>query len=480
MKSLVIFKRSLVLLAVAIIQLTAYGQGSTTLKRLSGSWMGNIKIQTIELPIIMKVSVSSGDSMTVTFDSPSQGAKDIPTSRLVSSEDSIIVEVKSIASIFTGKLSINNDSISGNWKQSGFSFPLTFTRIEKKFVLNRPQEPRPPFPYDCVDVEFKNKKDGIDLAGTLTIPGSAGPFPAVILLTGSGPQNRDEELLGHKPFMVLAGWLTRQGIVVFRYDDRGTGKSGGVFPGATTFDFANDAGAALDFLKQRGEVDTTKIGFIGHSEGGMIAPVIASRRNDVAFIVLMAGPGLTGEQILLLQSALISKAEGMDEKNIKANEKLSKDIYTVLKKNKDNARAEQKIRRLFAGFDKKHAADSGHHPMPETQVDAQVKTIISPWFRCFLTFDPVDYLSNVKCPVLAINGELDLQVPPEENLQAIEKALIFGGNPNYEIKELKGLNHLFQTAKTGSPTEYSKIGETIAPVALETISNWILVNVISR
>jgi len=477
MKPLVIFTRFLVLLAVTILQFTVYGQGSEILKSLSGSWMGNIKIQTMEMPIVMNVSASPTDSLTITFDSPSQGVKGIATSKVRCDTDSIIVEVKSIASIFSGKFNANNDTITGSWKQSGFSFPLIMARLEKKFILNRPQEPKPAYPYDTTNVVFKNKKDGIDLAGTLTTPRSGVPFPAVILLTGSGPQNRNEELLGHKPFLVISDWLTRQGIAVLRYDDRGVGKSGGDFSVATTFDFANDAEAALDFLKLQPEVDTGKIGFLGHSEGGMIAPVVASRRTDVAFIVLMAGPGLTGEQILYLQSALISKAEGMDEKTIKANEKLSKDIYTVLKKNKDNTKAEQKIRKLFASYDKKHIADSGYQSIPETRIAAQIKTTTSPWFHCFLTFDPVEYLSMVKCPVLAINGELDLQVPPEENLLAIEKALIFGGNSNYEIKELKGLNHLFQTAKTGSPTEYSKIEETIAPVALETMSRWILATV---
>jgi len=474
---LTIFIKTSLLLIFTGQLMTVSGQGNDMLKKISGSWMGNIKIQSVELPLVMNISAGPTDSLTITFDSPSQGVKGIATSKVRYDTDSIIVEVKSIASIFLGKFNAVYDTIFGTWKQSGFSFPLSMTRQEKEFSLKRPQEPKPPYPYDTSNVVFTNNKDGIDLAGTLTTPRSGRPFPAVILLTGSGPQNRNEELLGHKPFLVIADWLTRQGIAVLRYDDRGVGKSGGDFSTATTFDFETDAEAALDFLKNRAGVDTNKIGFIGHSEGGMIAPVVASRRNDVAFIVLMAGPGLTGEQILYLQSALISKVERIDEKTIKINEKLNKDIYTVLKKNKDNAKAEQKIRKLFASFEKKHAADSGYQPLPEAQLAAQIKTTTSPWFRCFLTFDPVEYLSMVKCPVLAINGELDLQVPPEENLLAIEKALIFGGNSNYEIKKFPGLNHLFQTAKTGSPTEYSKIEETIAPVALETISAWILATV---
>jgi len=345
-------------------------------------------------------------------------------------------------------------------------------------VTLRVQEPKPPFPYRSEEVSFKNPGGGFDLAGTLTIPEMAGRYPVAVLVTGSGPQNRDEELLGHKPFLVLADWLTRQGIAVLRYDDRGVAKSGGDFKTATTLDFATDAESAFDFLKKRPEIDSTKIGFIGHSEGGIIAPIVASHRPDVAFVVLMAGPGIAGEQILLLQSVLISQTENMDEKSIKANDKLRRDMYNILKKNKADAKAEQKLRVLFAGTDKKNAGDTSYHKMTEPEISAQIKNVTSPWFRCFLTLNPQDYLSQVKCPLLAINGSLDLQVPPRENLQAIEKAMIFGGNPNYTVEELPGLNHLFQHAATGSPGEYAKIEETISPSVLDMIAKWILKNVV--
>ena len=369
-------------------------------------------------------------------------------------------------------------AIAGTWKQSGMAFPLTLERQEKRIMVNRPQETNPPYPYRSIEVTFPNVAGGFGFAGTLTLPEKVGRYPVAILLTGSGPQNRDEELLGHKPFLVLADYLTRQGFAVLRYDDRGVAKSKGEFKTATSLDFATDAESALNFIKKQPETDTAKIGFIGHSEGGLIAPIVASRRGDVAFIVLMAGPGLTGEQILLLQSALISKAEGADEKSIKVNDKMSRDMYSVLKKNQDNARAAQKLKVLIADFDKKNAKDTSYHPMSETEINAQVESLTSPWFRCFLTLNPEEYLSTVKCPLLAINGSLDLQVPPKENLEAIEKALIFGGNSSYMIEELPGLNHLFQTATTGSPTEYSKIEETISPTALELMGKWLQKNVV--
>jgi fermentation-respiration switch protein FrsA (DUF1100 family) len=353
------------------------------------------------------------------------------------------------------------------------SFPLILTGHGKRTILNRPQEPKPPFPYLSEEVIFPGHEAGVELAGTLTMPEATGPFPAVILITGSGPQNRDEELLGHKPFLVLADYLTRQGIAVLRYDDRGTAKSTGEFKTATSLDFATDASAALDYLKDRGEIDSTRIGFIGHSEGGLIAPMVASVRPDVAFIILMAGPGITGEQILLLQSELILKAEGTDEQTIRESDKTNREIYSVLKKNSDNAKAGQKIRAVLTGYNKKHSKDENHPEISEAEINNQVETLTSPWFRTFLTLDPEDYLSKVICPLLAINGSLDLQVPPRENLQGIEKALIFGGNSNYMLEELPGLNHLFQTATTGSPTEYGKIDETISPVVLELMRKWI-------
>jgi len=335
------------------------------------------------------------------------------------------------------------------------------------------QEPKPPLPCRSVEVTFPNPQAGIELVGTLTVPDEKGLYPVVILVSDSGQQDREERLYGHKPFLVLSDFLTRQGIAVLRYDDRGAGKSGGLFKTATTFDFATDAEAALEFLKKRQEIDSTRIGIIGHGEGGLIASIVASNRSDVAFIVLMACPGLTGEQSFLAQSALTSGTGGNDDAGIHSAEKLNRDICQVLKKNKNNETAAAKIRKLIASADKKFATDKSYHKISEADLTKKIETFTSPWFRCFITLNPELYISKVKCPILAINGSLDSQVAPKENLESIEKALIFGGNPNYIIEELPGLNHQFQTASTGSPEEYAKIEETIAPVALELIGMWI-------
>ncbi|MCK9422670.1 MAG: alpha/beta hydrolase [Bacteroidales bacterium] len=472
-KNCLIFSQIMTVLLIMAFPLINLGQDNAALKKLEGSWVGPLKLRNIELRLVMNISFNSADSAIVTFDSPDQGVKDIPTSKVNFTGDSLIVESSRLRGKFSGVIKEGLASMTGIWKQLTVSLPVTFTKSEKKIGSTRPQEPRPPLPYLQEEVVFQNPSAGIELSGTLTLPKGNGPFPAAILITGSGPQNRDDELMGHKPFLVLSDYLIRKGMAVLRYDDRGIGKSKGSFKSATTLDFATDAEAALDFIKKRKEIDSLKVGLIGHSEGGLIAPIVASQRSDVNFIILMAGPGLVGEQILLLQSALIEKNKGESDESIMEQQKLSKDIFGVLKKNPDNKKAEDKIRDLVARFEKKNSSDTSFHRLSEDELNLQIQSLTSLWFRCFLTLNPEEYLSKVKCDILAINGSLDLQVPPAENLQAIEKALIFGGNPKYTIIELPGLNHLFQTATTGSPEEYSKIEETMAPKALEVIGDWI-------
>ncbi len=441
---------------------------------LVGSWVGMLKIQGISLTMVMNIKTNGSDSLIVTFDSPDQGAKGISTSSVKVTADSMIVRSKLISGLYQGKFTSDYSVLEGRWKQSGLDIPLNLEHKQEAFKRARPQEPIPPFPYVSEDISFRNEKAGISLAGTLTLPKEGKKYPAVVLITGSGPQNRDEELLGHKPFLLLSDYLTRRGIAVLRYDDRGVGKSGGKFSTATTYDFAADAEAALGFLKTRPEIDTNKLGLIGHSEGGLIAPVVSSGRKDVDFIVLMAGTGVTGEKILLTQAAEIQKADSADEKSIQQAQTINQKIYDIVKKNPDNDKASAAIRKLLQKENdaswKKGSADT----MSVASMEQTIKTVISPWYRTFLTLDPQLYLKKVHCSVLAINGDLDLQVDSKINLPAIEKALIFGGNSKYTIEEIHGVNHLFQTAKTGSPSEYGNIEETIQPGVLELIASWIL------
>jgi hypothetical protein len=319
-----------------------------------------------------------------------------------------------------------------------------------------------PYPYREEEVTYENKPAAVTFAATLTIPEGKGPFPAVFLITGSGPQDRDEAILGHRPFFVLADYLTRKGIVVLRADDRGFGKSTGSFAAATTADFATDAEAAVAYLKTRGEVDAKKIGLIGHSEGGIIAPMVAARNSDVAFIVMMAGPGVPGDQILPEQHRLIAEANGTSPTQAEKDAAQEKKLLAYVESEKDDAVLDKGLREKLAGA------------VPEAQLGVAVHQLTSPWMKFFLTYDPVPTLEKVKCPVLAINGEKDLQVPPKQNLPPIRKALAASGNKNYEVDELPGLNHLFQTATTGSVNEYAEIEETMSPVAMEKMASWIL------
>jgi pimeloyl-ACP methyl ester carboxylesterase len=362
--------------------------------------------------------------------------------------------------------------IAGQFKQAGASFSLTLNRVSKPQTLNRPQEPKPPFPYDEEEVSYENKRDGVKLAGTLTLPRGKASSPAVILITGSGPQNRNEELLGHKPFLVLADFLTRQGVAVLRVDDRGVGGSTGSVPDSTGENFAADVLAGIEFLKGRKGINPKQIGLIGHSEGGLVAPLVASQSNDVAFIVLLAGPGLPGEEILYLQGALILKANGATAEALARQRAGQEMMFSILKQEKDNTVAEKKMRE---GFDKQMAgANEAEKTQANQSFEAQIKMVLSPWFRYFLTYDPRPTLARVKCPVLALNGANDLQVPAPENLREIDAALKAAGNKDVTVMRLSKLNHLFQTSETGSLSEYVKIEETFAPVALKTIGDWIL------
>ncbi|AKB18240.1 hypothetical protein MSWHS_1377 [Methanosarcina sp. WWM596] len=449
------------------------------IKDIEGIWLGSLEVPGgNELRILFNISTGPEGLPTATMDSLDQEANGIPVETVTYKDGDLRLEVKSIRGVFEGTLKEDRKTIEGEWKQAGSVLPLVLSRIDEKPEIRREQDPVKPYPYDEEEVVYENTEAGVKLAGTLTLPRSEGPFPAVILITGSGPQNRDEGVFGHRPFLVLSDYLTRQGIAVLRADDRGIGGSTGNVSNVTSEDFAGDVLAGIEYLKSREEIDPTRIGLIGHSEGGLIAPIVAVRSPDVAFIVLMAGPGLTGEEIILLQSDLISRAEGVDNETITRNNVLMKSMYSVIKEEQNNTIAEKKLRKLImdemANMSEEEKQNSGYSEATlDALVNAQVQTLISPWMRFFLTYDPAPTLMQVKCPVLAINGEKDLQVPPEENLQAIEEALKAGGNKDYTVKEVPGLNHLFQTAQTGSPSEYTAIEETISPAALEMIGNWI-------
>jgi len=463
----------LIILLMFIWISEGFGQEKPT-NTIEGTWLGALKVSGVELRIVFRISKKTDGRLNAVMDSPDQGAKDIPTSSAILKNGHLTIESKVAGAVFEGNVKPDWNEIEGEWKQGGTTFPLILKRTEKVEDLKRPQEPKKPYPYLEEEVSYENKKAEIKLAGTLTLPTSPGPHPAVILITGSGPEDRNETVFGHKPFLVLADYLTRRGIAVLRVDDRGVGGSTGVESESTSLDFAGDVLSGVAYLKSRKEVDPTEIGLIGHSEGGIIAPLAASLApQEIAFIVMMAGTGLTGEEILYLQGALIAKAGGASDVEIARSNKIQESIFSVMKQEKDPAAAETKIRQLMKDVVQGMTEEEKKAATPEAQ-EAQLKRLLTPWFRFFLTYDPKTALTKVRCPVLVLNGEKDLQVPPKENLKAIEGALKAGGNKHYTIKELPGLNHLFQTAQTGSPAEYIKIEETIAPSALTVIGDWIL------
>ena len=460
-------KKAALFLLTVLTTLSMYGQDIT------GQWNGSLTVQGTQLRLVFNIS-KSDKGYTSTMDSPDQGAKGIPVTSTTFENSTLKLEVTNAGIVYTGEL--RDTSIVGTFKQGGQSFPMNLSRgkIEKKAIV-RPQEPIKPYPYYSEDITFQNEKDKITLAGTLTLPKKEGNFPVVILITGSGPQNRDEELLGHKPFLVLSDHLTKNGIAVLRFDDRGTAESKGDFKTATSLDFASDVESAIKYLQTRKEINSKKIGLIGHSEGGIIAPMVAAKYRDISFIVLLAGTGIPGDQLLLLQAELIGKASGASDADLQKTKAINKGAFDIVIKSTNS----ETLRGDLTSYIKQILKDTPESERPagmseDNFVKLQVDELSSPWMQYFIKYNPAIILEKVNCPVLALNGEKDLQVPPKVNLEAIKKGLEKGGNKKVIIKELPNLNHLFQECETGSPDEYAKIEQTFSATALTEITGWII------
>jgi pimeloyl-ACP methyl ester carboxylesterase len=454
--------------------LAAYTNGAAVEKDYAGIWQGILKAPGMEVRLVFKIDKAEGGGYTATWDSPDQGATDLPMDSVTVEDDTIVMVYKQAIEV-RGTLQPDGEHMQVVFKQAGMEFPLELEKVDKVEEVKRPQTPHKPFPYREEEVSFENTGAGITLAGTLTLPQGEGPFPAALLITGSGAQDRDETIFNHKPFLVIADHLTRRGMAVLRVDDRGVGGTTGDLSESTTEDLAGDVLTGVSFLKDHQEIAPGRIGLIGHSEGGIIAPMAAARSEDVAFIVLMAGTGLTGEEILYMQSELIARAGGTSEEDIQKSLDEAKRIYSVLKSGQDKMAMEQALRRMYEeDMAKLSEEERKKEELSEEAIEAQLKQILSDWFLFFLTYDPRSVLQEVRCPVLALNGEKDLQVPPKENLAEIGKALTAAGNSDVTLKELPGLNHLFQTAETGAVSEYGKIEETISPAVLQLIGDWIL------
>ncbi|MFQ5743539.1 MAG: alpha/beta hydrolase family protein [Acidobacteriota bacterium] len=421
-----------------------------------------------------------GEGYAATIDIPAQGVSGLALVGVVYTDEQIgftIQQAPPSGAVFTATVSEDGKTATGELEQGGQKFPIHMERMEKGEAAVGPellQRPRPPYPYQQRQVSYSNPADGTRLAGTLTIPGGQGPYPAVLLISGSGAQDRDETIFGHKPFLVLADHLSRHGIGVLRVDDRGVGGSSGSVAQSTSEDLAADVLAGVAFLGQQAGIDGRLIGLIGHSEGGIIAPMVAARSNDVAFIVLLAGTALPGRQIMPLQLAAIQRASGRSEENIRRQLEAQGKLLDRVIADEDEASIRDAVRELVKI--QLSTSPRGQATPPERieeLIAPQASQLMTPWFRYFLTNDPKVWLRQVRCPVLALGGSLDLQVPAADNLPEMKRVLTVAGNADVTVTELAGLNHLFQTAATGSPAEYSHIEETFSPEALDLITEWI-------
>ncbi|POY39927.1 alpha/beta hydrolase [Flavobacterium alvei] len=438
-------------------------------QEIVGSWEGDLSVQGTKLPLIFNIQ-KNGEFYLSTLDSPMQGAKGIPVKETIYVNNELKINAPNLNLKFEGLF--KGETIDGTFIQNGASFPLILNRKKGDApVLNRPQEPKPPFDYPIEEVIFVNPKDKNTLAGTLALPKNKKDFPVVVLITGSGAQNRDSEIFGHKPFAVIANDFAQKGIGVLRLDDRGVGGSSKGTTEDTSANFATDISAAVDFLSAKG---FGKIGLIGHSEGGLIAPIVAVQNKKVQFIISLAGPGIPIDQMMLLQSQAIAKSQGATPAQIEASTAFNQKVYAYII-NYKGADLKTDFQPFVKEEFKKITQSQG---LSESQIDnfvaQQTQNITSSWYVYFIKFNPDLYWSKLKIPVLALNGSLDVQVKATENLAGIQASLAKAGNKKVAIKELPGLNHLFQEAKTGATAEYLTIEQTFAPTALNTMSDWIL------
>lgn len=440
---------------------------------ITGDWFGILTSENNKLRIIIHIT-QSDSGYKASMDSPDQGVKGIPVSTVQYQTSQLTIEMAAIGAKYIGKI-MNDTLLKGTFVQGNFSIPLKLSK--KEIVLNRPQEPIPPYPYKTIDVTFPNKEAGITLAGTLTLPATKGKHPAAILVSGSGPQNRNEEIMGHKPFLVIADYLTRNGIAVLRFDDRGVGKSEGNFSTATEKDFSTDVEAAYNYLKQYKNIDRDKIGIIGHSAGGWCAFMLAGRNKEIKYVVSLAGMAVQGDSLMLKQAESIYKSNGMPDSIWQTLAPKLRKRYTLLKQNK---KPEILRKELYLNITESLSTKDLHNNQLKKQIKTEIQTMTSPWYLHMMKYDPIQDLKKITCAVLALNGEKDIQVDADINLSSIQTTMQNNGNSNVTIKKYPSLNHLFQHCKTGKISEYADIEETISPEVLHDIVQWIKVTIVSH
>ena len=428
--------------------------------QIEGYWKGEIDlgVQKLETAFDIK-AIENGYSAT--FDVPAQGAFDIAVDEVSFQDGQLQLKMNAMDASYSGTL--KDSGIEGNFTQRGMTFPLNLVKAEKKEQKKaRPQDPLPPFKYHIEEVTFVNEKEGNKLVGTLTIPNGEGPFPAMVLVSGSGQQDRDEELMNHRPFWVIADYCALHGIAVLRYDDRGVGGSIGEVKNATSMDFSYDAEAAFDYLRNRKEINASKVGILGHSEGGIINFMVSARRPEVAFLVSLAGPSVNGIEVLKEQQAAILRTSSMSEEMVQFSGNANAQMFDIIEASSSREEADSLLRQLVKGW--------GYN---EELTEQTVGQMASPWMYYFLKYDPTEAIIKTNCPALLLNGSKDLQVIASQNLPGYEKIIAEHGKTNLTLRELPDLNHLFQHCETGSPNEYFEIEETISPEVLEMIVRFV-------
>ena len=429
--------------------------------QIEGYWKGKIDLEGLNLEMAFDIKVVEG-GFAATLDVPAQSAFDIPVDETSFTDGRLQMTMSALGASYSGTL--KDGTIEGGFSQHGMNFQLNLVKAEKKEQQKtRPQDPQQPYDYHIEEVRFANHKEGNTLVGTLTIPKGEGPFPALVLVSGSGQQNRDEELMNHRPFWVIADYCALHGIAVLRYDDRGIGSSTGEVMNATSLDFSYDAEAAFDYLRNRKEINASQVGILGHSEGGIINFMVAARRPEVAFLVSLAGPAVKGVEVLKEQQKAILRAQGMTEEMIQFSANANAKMFDIIEASNDREEADSLLRQLVKGW--------GYN---EEQTEQTLNQLTSPWMYYFLKYDPTEAIVKTQCPALLLNGSKDVQVIASQNLPAYEKIIAEHGKTNLTLRELPDLNHLFQHCETGSPNEYITIDETISPEVLEMIVSFVI------
>ena len=470
-------KKIFILFLSFILCVTGFSQATVS------NWTGILNAGGQKIELRLHLVQNPDKTYSSNWDVPAQKAMGITSSKTQLENNQLSIEIKMIGASYTGKINAEGNAIEGSWGQSGMSFPLNMEPLKEgqaATIIAKPQTPKPPFNYASEDIVYKGVQTQLNYGATLTYPKDNAKHSLVILITGSGRQDRDETIFDHKPFAVIADYLTKKGFAVLRVDDRGAGKSTGDFSKSTTADFALDVEEHIRYAKTLAMIDTTKIGLLGHSEGGLIAPMVAARNKSVAFIILMAGPGIEIAELMAVQNEMVLKSAGISQQAIDAYIPLYKQLMKtiiVMDKKEDAILTSKSIVKEWFNKTDKNLVKLTTNISTEADIDkfatSMAETLSTNWWKFFAAYNPQLNLQKVKCPVLALNGSADIQVPAAVSIKGIEAALKKGGNKHFVTKQFEGLNHLFQKCNKCTVQEYGELETTIEGEVLETIGNWL-------